>query len=284
MATLRNVFACLVHDRRECIVDLLRNLRCQDADSAILLYNGGTDPWLLDKHTLARRYGAIVHPQSRPLAWGRLHDFAFDCMRLALETMPFDTLTIVDSDQLLLRANYPEYLARFLAGQRDIGMLGSTCAAWPADSTHAPVRSAFREIDLWRPLLQRFPDGTQKFACWTYWPATVFTADAARSLIQLRDTDAQVEDILHRTRICATEEIILPTLCALLGYRIAVSPCSYDYIRWRETFTRPQIDAAVSRRDVFWIHPIPRSYRDATRSYVREIHAYYNHIPAGRMA
>jgi len=30
---LRNVYACLVHESQECVVDLVRNLRCLDPDS-----------------------------------------------------------------------------------------------------------------------------------------------------------------------------------------------------------------------------------------------------------
>lgn len=275
MTTIRNVFACAVHERQECIVDLLRNLRSLDPDSAILLYNGGRDPWLLDERTLARRYGAVVHPRPRPLVWGRLHDFALDCMRFALEALPFDTLTIVDSDQLLLRAGYSDELARFLDGRRDAGVLASAPAPQPAESTNATVRSAFKELELWRPLLRRFAGGEQQFAYWTYWATTVFTADAARDLTRFWDADAQLGEIMRRTRICSTQEIILPTLCALLGYRVLANPCSYDYIRWRVTFDRRQVDAALSRRDVFWIHPVARRYGDETRSYLRATFGYY---------
>ena len=44
---LRNVYACLVHESQECVVDLVRNLRRLDPDSTFLLYNGGQDGSLL---------------------------------------------------------------------------------------------------------------------------------------------------------------------------------------------------------------------------------------------
>src|SRR5262249_52957128 len=98
MPELRNIFACLVHEKPECVIDLARNLRYLDPDSAILLYDGGHDPRLLRNGFPWERYGAVVHPRPRPMEWGRLHDFALDCMRFALAEMPFDMMTIVDSD------------------------------------------------------------------------------------------------------------------------------------------------------------------------------------------
>ena len=64
-----------------------------------------------------------VHPSPRPMAWGKLHEFAIDCMRFALQEFNFETLTIVDSDQLALRPGYSEQLAACLAGRPRVGML-----------------------------------------------------------------------------------------------------------------------------------------------------------------
>ena len=118
MKGFHNIFACLVHERRECVVDLVRNLRYLDPSSTILLYNGGGDPDLLTRGFPFERYGAVIHPHSRPLEWGRLHDFALDCARFALERLPFDTMTIVDSDQLATRPGYSEALAQFLSARQ----------------------------------------------------------------------------------------------------------------------------------------------------------------------
>ncbi len=114
---IRNVFACLVHENLECVVDLVRNLRHLDPDSAVLLYNGSPNPALLRGDFPPDRHGAVLHPSPRPMRWGRLHDFAVDCMRFALGNLPFDTLTIVDSDQLAVRPGYSGRLAAWLAGE-----------------------------------------------------------------------------------------------------------------------------------------------------------------------
>lgn len=276
---IRNVFACLVHESSECVVDLVRNLRYLDPDSLVLLYNGGTDPALLDHNFPFDRYGAVLHPCPRQLRWGRLHDFALDCMRFALDHHPFDTLTIVDSDQLGVRPGYSAYLERYLSGRPDVGLLGNAPQPQLPTTGAGPAIAAFKEIELWRPLLRRFPDGETKFPYWSFWPSTVFTADAARDLTRLFKSDAQLAQIMQRTRIWASEEVILPTLVALLGYEIASNPCSYSHVKYRVSYTLAQIDAAMTTPDVFWVHPVWRRADDPLRKHIRAKLNHYQKAP-----
>ena len=271
MPAVRNVFAVLVHERPDCVTDLVRNLRHLDPGSRVLLYNGGRK-MLLDKVDLQ---GAVVHPNPRRMEWGKLHGFALDCMRYALEHLPFDTLTIVDSDQLAVRPGWSEHLGRFLEEHPRAGLLGNAPFRQPPDAGKGAAVAPYREIELWRPWLRKFPDGEEKFVHWTFWPSTVFTAAAARGLVRLFDEDAELQAILRKSRIWATEEILLPTLVALLGHEVAASPASYDYVQFRQEYTPAQIAEALERPDVFWIHPVPRRLDDPLRRQVREHHAGY---------
>jgi predicted O-methyltransferase YrrM len=270
MKQLHNIHAVLVHERRDVVLDLVRNLRFLDPDSTILLYDGGRDPSLLDAGLIAAAGGdPLVHPRPRPLAWGRLHDFALDCMRFALDTLSFDTLTIVDSDQLAARPGYSAQLAAHLATRPDVGMLGNAPGVQPAATRIGPPAAALKELELWRPFLRRFRDGEEKFPHWTFWPSTVFTAAAARELVDVFANDAQLQEIVRRTEIWATEEVILPTLVALLGFEVARSPCSYEYVRYNTRYTPRQLATALAREDVYWLHPVPRRCDDPLRRRVR---------------
>lgn len=272
----QNIFACLVHESQECVIDLVRNLRCLDPASTILLYNGGSDPDLLGRGFPFERYGAIVVPRPRTLAWGWLHDFALDCARFALEApLPFDTITVVDSDQLATRPGYSSALQGFLGDRPRAGMIASTAGPQPVGSQIAPVKSAFQEFDLWRPFLRRFPDGESKFVHWTFWPSTVLTRRAAQDLVSVFDNDALLRETLARSRIWATEEILLPTLVALLGHEVVASPFSGEFVRFRVGYNRNQIDRALESDTVFWLHPVARHYGDGLRRYVRERHDHY---------
>jgi predicted O-methyltransferase YrrM len=273
---VRNVFACLVHESQECVVDLVRNLRYHDPDSVILLYNGGQNQALLNHGFPFARYGATLHPTSRPMRWGWLHGFALDCMRHALEQFTFDTLTIVDSDQMAMRPGYSQHIAAAL--RPNVGLLGNSPGVQGAHTRVPPAVQAWREVELWRPFLRRFARGEEKFVHWTFWPSTVFTHDAARDLVKLFATDEQLQGILSRSRIWATEEIILPTLVTLLGYEVAANPCSYELVKYRQPYTVAQLNAARARADVFWVHPVPRRYDDALRKHIRAQSNHYERL------
>jgi predicted O-methyltransferase YrrM len=277
---LRNIFVCLVHENPECVVDLVRNLRCLDPASIVLLYDGSGGAQLLNGAFRFERYGAVLHPRPRPMVWGQLHGFAVDAMEFALAHFQFDTLTIVDSDQLAVRYGYSRHLEPCLAAHSRLGMLVNSPAPQPADTSVGPAAAAFREIDLWRPYLRRFAGGEQKFVHWSYWPSTVFTADAARDLTRLFASDTALNDILRRSRIWATEEVLFPTLAALLGYEIAASPCSYAYVKYRESYSNWHIEAALREADVYWVHPVARKYEDPLRRLVRERYSQYQQTPA----
>lgn len=270
MSNVRNVFACLVHENQECVIDLVRNLRFLDPDSVILLYNGGNSHELLNRHFPFERYGVVVHPAPRQVAWGVLHPFALDSMTWALENEVFDTLTIVDSDQLLTRHGYSEYLRRHLAASENIGVLGSSAIVQTAGTRVGPAEVAHREFELWRPLLRKFPRGEEKFVHWCFWPSTVFLADAVRDLTHLFATNHLLQEIMKRTCIWASEEVILPTLVALLGYKVEINPASLDFVRYRVSYDSHQIECALEREDVYWMHPVPRQYADPLRKRIRE--------------
>jgi predicted O-methyltransferase YrrM len=277
--SFHNVHAVLVHERQDVVLDLVRNLRSLDPDSTILLYNGGRDRSLLERTFVPGGEEPLVHPCPRPLKWGRLHDFALDCMRYALETLQFDTITIVDSDQLAARPGYSAYLAEQLAGRDAVGMLGNAPGPQPPTTRIGPPAAAVKELELWRPFLRRFPGGEAKFPHWTFWPTTVFTAAAARGLVDLFERDAQLQEIMKRTGIWATEEVILPSLVALLGFEVARSPCSYEYVKYNARYTPRQLAVALGRRDVFWLHPVPRRAEDVLRRRVRARFAEYEQHP-----
>jgi predicted O-methyltransferase YrrM len=275
MGTIRNLFAVLVHENQDCVIDLVRNLHALDPASLILLYNGGHDPRLIPDKFPFERFGVELHPAPRPAQWGRLHHFALDVMAWACAHHPFDTLTIIDSDQLATRPGYSAYLASRLAALPHAGVLGNSCVVEAPGTRIGPAEAALREIELWRPLLREFPDGEEKFVHWCFWPSTVFTADAARDLVALFNTNRRLQDIMARTQIWATEEIIPPTLVALLGYDICPNPCSYDYVQYRVPFSLTQVKTALDRTDVFWIHPVPRRYDDPLRKHIRERFDHY---------
>ncbi|MEM0998139.1 MAG: class I SAM-dependent methyltransferase [Bacteroidota bacterium] len=272
--TLRNVHACLVHEKPDIVLDLVRNLRCLDPDSVILLYNGGQDPDLLARFPFAR-YGAVIHPAPRPMAWGWLHDFALDCMAYALDYLDFAALTIVDSDQLCLRGGYSAYLCEYLREHPEVGLLGNAPEIQPPDSAIHPVVTAMEESARWRRWLRKLPGGEESWLRWTFWPSTVFSRAACRALVDLFRTDVHLQALLADTRIWASEEILFPTLVSALGFAVQRNPCSYQWVQYKQDYPEGEVNRALDCPDAFWMHPVPREARDPIRKRVRAHHREY---------
>ena len=273
---LRNIYACLVHENEDCIIDLVRNLHYHDPASTIVLYNGGGNSNLIQPHFPYDKFGAVVYPNPVPVKHGYLHSFALNCMQFSLENFSFDCLTIVDSDQLAIRSGYSQYLAEFLTSRDSIGMLSSNPdRVLQNDRTNQTAIQAYKEYDLWKPLLNSFPNGEEKFVHWTFWPSSAFTADVAKDLVMMFEKNDLLKTIMKQTRIWATEEVILPTLVSLLGYEIAANPCSYDFVKYRKSHTLQDINCAFGKADAFWAHPIERRYDNPLRKRIREKFHHY---------
>ncbi len=268
---IQNIFACLVHENEDCILDLVRNLHYKNPDSIIIIYNGGFNSNLISDKKKYEQYGVFWHPSPTPQKHGYLHGFALDCMAFAMDNFSFDTMTIVDSDQLCLKSGYSNYLTVFLNNNPAAGMFSSSPEQIsPDNSTNNIALKAYKEITLWQPLLDSFSNGRSKFVHWTFWPSTVFTHNAIRDLLKLFKENTIVQNIMSNTKIWATEEVILPTLVRLLGYEIVANPCSYDFVKYRKSFTQKEINYAMNKDDVFWIHPIPRQYDFIFRKQIRQ--------------
>ncbi len=268
---LKNIFACLVHENEDCVIDLVRNLHYHDPTSVIILYNGSEIQNLIQKDFPYEKFNTRIHPSPTPQKHGYLHNFALECMEYALENILFDTLTIVDSDQLAIRSGYTEFLSNYFAETYNVGMLSCNPERILQNNKINHVAAqAFKEYNLWIPLLKQFPDGENKFVHWTFWPSTVFTFNAAKDLVNLFKKNKTLKEIMRITKIWATEEVILPTLVRLLGYDIKENPCSFNYVKYRKQFTKQDIENAYTIDEVFWVHPVAREYENENRQLIRE--------------
>jgi len=272
-----NVHACLVHERPDCVIDLVRNLRRLDPVSPILLYDGGPRGDLLDPALPWDRWGVERVANPRPMRWGALHGFALDCID-HLKGRDYETMTIVDSDQLALRAGYPDFLAQQLGDRANLGLLSSNPALQGPDTRIAPARAIQAERGLWRPFVRRFPDGEARFAHWSFWPSTVIFREAGEAMRDLFD-DPELQAILAVSKLWATEEVLFPTLAALLGFRVAANPCRQTWVQYRKPYGAREVNTALAASDAFWLHPAPRQLDNPVRKAVRDHHRGYRDPP-----
>lgn len=260
------VSACLVHDSFECTADLVRNLRFFEPDSRVIVYDGSGVSMPGHQAVYLEGLGAVMHPAPRPMTWGRLHDFVFDCLEYALDSYSFDALTFVDSDQLLAHRGYAKAVQVALEHQPQAGVL-----ATPNRSIGEEwgTKLVPKERALWDPFLERFPSGHEQHypRRWIYWPGTVITGAAGRAICKLRG-DAGLVDILKRTSL-ASEEIAFSTLASLLGYDVVAHPWNDEWVRWRRPLRVSEVAAALADPTCYWLHPIRRHFDDPAREYLR---------------
>lgn len=284
---VKNLYACLVHERLDCVIDLVRNLHFQDPSSIIIIFNGGNNFELNSSLFPFKDFGAVIYPSPFPVKHGYLHDFALASMQFAVDNFSFDIVTIVDSDQLAIQPNYSGFMGEFLSRRSNIGLLSNRPERLTANDTDVwTAVQPYKEYDLWKPLLKTFSNGEEKFVHWSFWPSTVFTYDAIKDLLQLFKTNSLLKQIMKHTKIWATEEIILPTMVSLLGYDIVLNPCCHNFVNYQKTYSASEIDSAFNNDHIFWVHPMPREYDDITRKYVRNrLDGYANkpeQIPGNR--
>ena len=268
---LNNIYACLVHESMDCVIDMVRNLHFHDPSSTILLLNGGSEFQLKSTLFPFEEFGAIIHSLSNPVKHGYLHHFALECMEFALDNFAFDILTIVDSDQLSLKPGYSSYMSTHLSNRSNVGLLSNRPERITALNTDVWTSiKAFEEIELWRPLLRTFKNGEDKFVHWSFWPSTVFTYDAIKDLVKAFKTNKQLQDVMQHTQIWATEEIILPTMISLLGYKIELNPCCSDFVNYQRNYSTKELASAIENPKAFWMHPVTRRYDDEIRKQARQ--------------
>lgn len=275
---VKNVYACLVHERLDCVIDMVRNLHFQDPSSTIIIFNGGQDFQLNSSLFPFEDFGAIIHPCSFPVKHGYLLDSALECMQFAIDNFSFDILTIVDSDQLAMQPGYSEFMSGFFSQKSNIGLLSNRPERLTEKDTDVWTSiQPYKEYDLWKPLLKTFSNGKDKFVHWSFWPSTVFTYDAVKDLVKLFKTNTLLQNIMKSTKIWATEEIILPTMVSLLGYDIQLNPCCHDFVSYQKEYSTHDLDCAFNDPYAFWIHPVPRKYDDTLRKHTRkQLNSYVN--------
>jgi hypothetical protein len=133
------------------------------------------------------------------------------------------------------------------------------------DSQIGPVKAAYAELDLWKGFLGRYTDPAYPNFYWSFWPATVFSAQAARALVSLFDCDTQFQRLVEHSRIWASEEVFFPTLVHLLGYHLLPHPSRYEYIRYRARYSEADLATAFADANAHWIHPVARQLNDPLR-------------------
>lgn len=298
---MKNLFSCLVHEKPDVVWDLVCNMRYLDPASSVLLYNNGSAS-LLEDCRFHSDPCVFIYPHPKPQRYGALHGYMTDCLRWVCQDTDFDTITNVDSDQLLLHPGYTERLAEITGQHPNLGIVRSSPVAvgWPTAGTQSliplgflggfngsvvinyPQYSALNELKAWAPFLMKLTGGSehqfsglQHFPKWTFWPGTVFSRQAANAILNLLDTNIYLRALIGRSQIFATEEIVFPTLVSLLGFDLVQTPFDEACLRFKTNYSIDTLKESLRLPDRFWMHPVPRDLSDPLRTHLREHYSNY---------
>lgn len=269
-----------MHQSPECVADLVRNLRYLDPESLVLVYNGSNDQ-RRDLDDAAERAGAVIHPHPAPIQWGRMHPFGLRCMAYLAREVDVDAMTVVDSDQLMLRPGYVEFLQARVEWS-GLGMLSNSPGWKPRTFDNRTVRSAWDDVLRFRPWLAQFPESSDKWPHYTFWPGTVVARAGMHAILRRFGRDPVLTRLASETTMQVTEEILFPTLTALLGLRVDANPCRQDWVKFRPSFGPSDVERALAEPEAFFMHAVPRVFDDPVRERIRDVHAGYASGAAGR--
>ena len=268
----QNVFACLVHEKIDVVLDMVKNLTYFDPHSKIILYNGGHDMKLLKNFDLKQYPNVYIHPKSQPQSYGRLHDFMIDCMLFANDNFNYDTITNCDSDQLLLQKGYSNLMSKIQNPKVGIWISPNGSHKFPAfvkDSNEYmepyPIRTFHDEIAIWEPIVEKYKIPIKTHQFWTFNPGTVITKKGADAILQACK-DPLYAQAINDSKIFATEEIFFNLMCLGANLECKRNPISFDYIKFRMEFNIENIK--IGPMD-YWVHPVERDMQNPIRQWIR---------------
>jgi hypothetical protein len=198
--------------------------------------------------------------------------YVFDCLEYALDHHEFDALTVVDSDQLLIRHGYTTAVQKALAGRPRAGLL-ATPHPTNLPGNRIPIPP---DVEQWESMRDLFGyRGRQQLPIWIFWPGTVFTRAASAAMCALRD-DPTLAEVLEKSNVhTATEEVVFSSLAALLGYEVVQKPWNDRFLRWRPELDSSEVAVALRDPGCYWLHPVRRDRDDPARAYLRRVSNEY---------
>lgn len=249
-------FAILAHENEEVLINQIKNIKYFNPRCKIILYNGGMDP------TFGLKSNIPICPKSRPLKKEKLGRFFLDIMTWLEETKEeYDYLVNLDSDVMFIKRGYEEYLNEHMQGYDCMG-INMGIQRSPRDAPHwVPGMNMWSEWAKWQPFF-----GTDYF-CGTLNSMQVYRNEIVTKLLENLDI-VKLETLFQVTEVYALEEILYATLAVRCGgkHRSYPSECA-EFVGW-VPLSIEQLDTALKKKDVYFVHPIDRTMDNPSRQWL----------------
>jgi hypothetical protein len=254
----RTLIVILAHDNRECLEDMVANVRhfCPSVTAA--LYNSGDSPDLGTGLDLE-----VVRP-SRRLYYARIAPFFFDLFEwLTVTDVSFDYVVNVDSDLLFIRQGFERFLADCMKGY---------------DYMAPDLRLFIQNRPRWRPIRSLRPELPRWYKFWgfeyahgAFNPGQTFSRTYIEKLVS-HPKYAELLNLVAQNESFTLHEVLFPTLVDFLHLRGRSYPNELRFVnRYRPFQAVTGVKTALSTPTAYFVHPVRREIEDPARAFIREM-------------
>ncbi|OAB46708.1 hypothetical protein [Paenibacillus glacialis] len=252
-------FLILAHYAEDVLQDQVNNIRRLVPGSKVIVYNGGLDP------DFGKNCSVDVCPKSSFVQKPKLARVLYDTM-CWLEEMDenYDYLVYIDSDMLFINDGFEAYIEKLMLNHDCIALYLRKIDELDPNAWWGPARTMWQEWERWKSFF-----GTDYFmGCLN--AMQLFRKSIVQKMLSSFNSD-ELEELLFHTDVYALEEIVHVTLAARCGarYRSYPKECE-EYMILDRSLTVEDIQVAITKKDVYFVHPISRVITDEARVWINQ--------------
>lgn len=221
----------------------------------MVLFNGGNNK------TFAANQGVDHCPYSRPLKLGKLADFHYGVMKmLEEEQYEYDFLVTLDSDMLMIKPGFSEFLDYTMAESEYMG---------------ANFQKIKKQTDwiIGRRFLYKWPKKFKHFfeidtPYGSFNPGQVFRREYVSQFVNDPKTEPLMKAV-EESKLAALEEVIFATFAIKIQANPVCNPGSHSLLHRRHLLT--EIQRYMKDPNVYLVHKVGMKVNDPDRAFLQQI-------------
>lgn len=253
LTTTKICFALLVHDNRELVIQLIENIRHYCPTSTIVLYNGGSDPYLVDG------LGIPICPHSKKLKYGFLARYFLETMEWIEDIgIEYDYFINLDSDALFFQYGFEQFIAEQM---KSVDYMGVQLRV-AEDDWYCGIEFK-KDSKRWEPFFPINP------FLGVFNVGQVFSRSLVKGLLAYEKINT-LKEALVETPVFAAEEIVFVNMAKQLNYKMKSYPgMSANLIRFRPYISAHELVHSINHYESACLcHPIHRNTEDPSRNFI----------------
>ena len=249
------VYAVLAHNNQACLEDLIDSLHVFSPGNRVVLFNGGTDK------EFAANLPVDHCPYSKPLTHGKLANFHYGVMKmLEDEQYKYDFLVTLDSDMLMIKPGFSEFLDHTMAESVYMGVNFQKITK----GTDWIIGRRF--LYKWPKKFKHFFEIETPYGSFN--PGQVFRQEYVSRFVNDPMTEPLMKAV-EKSKLAALEEVIFATYAVKIQGNPICNPGSHALVHRRHFLT--EIQGYMQDPNVYFIHKVGMQVNDPDRVFLQQI-------------